>query len=175
MPETSTLPLLGLADELSASEASLGDEVAEELLRHLLDRVVDGIVDVTQGRHTLSRPDPPSPDVPRPSDAVSPSTGPPVGRVSASRMAGVSASRMAGAADRGECSALAARCHRAAALLRGCDDQTLASHIVVCLETTGSALQRLVQDRTDEPPGVARQRLLRTLRAAAAVLDEAAP
>ncbi|HLS44317.1 MAG TPA: hypothetical protein VK045_02675 [Ornithinicoccus sp.] len=167
MPETSTLPLLGLADELSASEAPLGDEVAEGLLRHLLDRVVDGIVDVTQGRHTLSRPDAPSPDVPRPSDAASPSTQPPVGRASASRMTGV--------ADRGECSALAARCHRAAALLRRCDDQTLASHIVVCLETTGSALQRLVQDRSDEPPGVARQRLLRTLRAAAAVLDEAAP
>jgi hypothetical protein len=155
MPRPSTpLPLLGLADELSATEPTIGDPAAEAQLRHLLDRLVDALVDVAQGRTALSRPELPGQEV---------QDLPGTRRASA------------GSPDRAACSALASRCHRAAVLLSRHDDQRLAGHLVACLDILSSGLQRLVQESPTEVPAEARQRLRRALRQAGAVLDDAAP
>lgn len=151
-----SLPLLGLAEELSGVETIVGDPATEDFLRRLLDRVVDAVVDVAQGRSTLSRAHPPPvpPSVPaqeRPaaSDAV----------------------------DRAACSALAARCHHLAARLGRHPDQQLAAPVAACLTTVAGALQRLVQDLHDPRVSApeARQQLRRTLGRAAAMLDALAP
>ncbi|WP_109474240.1 hypothetical protein [Ornithinimicrobium cavernae] len=146
------LHLLGLAEELSSAPVHLGDPAAESLLCHLLDRVLDAVVDVTQGRGTLSRPGlARAPEAPsgRPADL--------------------------GSADLASCSALAAQCHRLAAHLGECRDLPLAREVEVSLRTIGDGLQRLVQDLPATNPSAARQRFLRALRGASARLDAAAP
>lgn len=150
MPGTSTpLPLLGLAEELSALDAPVGDRHLELLVRHLLDRVADALVDLTQGRTDLSRP-----DLPAPSHV-------PTGEQPLDRVA---------------CSAVAARCRRAAGLVAqwgqqvAGDSRPLAERVVTSLQLLADGLQRLVQDVPDEPPAAARQRLQRTVRRAAATL-----
>lgn len=149
----SSLPLLGLAEELSASEAPVGDPVTEERLRSLLDHAVDAIVDVSLGRAELSRPHPPDAGG---SDAPAPAPS---------------------QADLAACSALAARCHRAAALLAEVEDQRLAESVGVCLTVIADGLQRLAQDVRDDrvPQTQSRQQLRRTLRRAATLLGASAP
>lgn len=150
MSGTSTpLPLLGLAEELSTLDAPLGDRSLELQVRHLLDRVADAVVDLTQGRTDLSRP-----DLPAPSAA-------PLGEQPLDRVA---------------CSALAARCRRASGVVTQwahqapVDTQPLADRVATSLDLLTGGLQRLVQDVVDEPPAAARQRLQRTLRRASAAL-----
>lgn len=156
MSGTSTpLPLLGLAEELSTLDARLGDPAVELMVRHLLDRLADAIVDVTQGRTSLSRPDLPLQPGARPSADQVPSGDQVVDRIAAS--------------------ALAARCARAARLVAHWDethgeDQTLAKRVGASLDLLAGGLQRLVQDVPDEVPTMARQRLQRTLRRAVAAL-----
>ncbi|WP_114905418.1 hypothetical protein [Ornithinimicrobium murale] len=146
----SPLVLLGTAEELSAADVHLADPAAETLLRHLLDRLVDSIVDVTQGHERPSR-TPPPPDV----RALGPAD--------------------LAAADRASCSALAALCQRAATQLSSLPDQPLAVRVAHGLRLLSRGLQGLVQDLPHEPTPVVRQRLLRVLRRAVAVLDGAAP
>lgn len=147
---SSPLALLGLADELSAAEAHLGDAVTETQLRHLLDQVVDAIVDVTQGREIPSRfLTPPDPPAPGPSDLM--------------------------AADPAACSALASRCHRAAAHLDSLSGQPLAARAAHCLRQLAGGLQELVQGLPHDPAPVLRQRFLRSLRRATALLEGSAP
>ncbi|USQ75269.1 hypothetical protein [Ornithinimicrobium cryptoxanthini] len=150
MSGTSTpLPLLGLAEELSTLDAPLGDRSLELLVRHLLDRVADAIVDLTQGRTDLSRPDLPAPP------------HVPTGELPLDRVA---------------CSALAARCRRAAGVVAQwgqqapVDTQPLADRVGTSLDLLAAGLQRLVQDVADESPAAARQRLQRTVRRAVAAL-----
>lgn len=147
-----SLPLLGLAEELSAVAVPLQDPNTEISLRPLLNRLVDAIVDVTQGRAVLSCPDLPAPSLP-------PSEPPSAERT----------------VDRAACSALAVSCQRLASLLAPQEGQVLASSVARCLRTLGEGLQRLVQDVPDQPPEVARQRFRRAVRRASAQLDEAAP
>lgn len=151
MSGTSTpLPLLGLAEELSTLEAPLGDRSLELLVRHLLDRQADAIVDLTQGRSTLSRP-----DLPAPPHAVA-------GEQPLDRVA---------------CSAVAARCRRAATTVEHwgqgapVDSRPLADRVVISLDLLAAGLQRLAQDVVDEAPATARQRLQRTVRRAVTALD----
>lgn len=151
MSGTSTpLPLLGLAEELSTLEAPLGDRSLELVVRHLLDREADAIVDLTQGRTDLSRRDLPAPSQAPPGEQP---------------------------LDKVACSAVAARCRRAARLVaqwgRGAPAQTLplADRVVTSLDLLAAGLQRLAQDVVDEPPAAARQRLQRTVRRAVAALD----
>lgn len=148
-----SLPLLGLAEELSASEVPVGDPTTEALVRGLLDRVTDAIVDVTLGRATLTGPTPPAVHV-----AAPPTAG-------------------ADHLDPASCSALAVRCHRAAALLHEQPEVPLAASVAECLTTVADGLQRWTQDVRDArvPRPEARQHLRRTLRRAAAVLDAGAP
>lgn len=157
------LPLLGLAEELSAAEPHLHDPTAEALLRHLLDRIVDTLVDVAQGHD-------------RPTRATSlPDLDDP-------GLADITA------ADAASCSALAGRCHRAAARLEGLGGmdgvdgpeqeglvQPLAVRVAQCLRLLAGGLQELVQDLPREDPPVMRQRFLRALRRAITHLDGAAP
>lgn len=151
MSGTSTpLPLLGLAEELSTLDARLGDPAVELMVRHLLDRLADAIVDVTQGRTSFSRPDLPVPAGALPSGDQVPSGGQTV--------------------DRLACSALAARCARASRVMAHWPDQALAGPVAASLDLLAGGLQRLVQDVPDEAATVARQRLQRTLRRAVAVL-----
>ncbi|MCK0111382.1 hypothetical protein MWU75_04435 [Ornithinimicrobium sp. F0845] len=149
----SSLPLLGLAEELSACEVPVGDPVTEDALRAILDRVVDAVVDVSLGRSTLSRPHPPG-------AGVAPGSTAPTAQL-----------------DPVACSALAARCHRAAALLTEVEDQRLAGVVASCLTTIADGLQRLTQDASDARvhPPAAQQRLRRSLVRAGALLDAAAP
>lgn len=146
----SPLVLLGVAEELSAAEAHLGDPATEARLRHLLDRIVDAVVDVTQGRDAPSR-SAAQQDVPAPAPAD------------------------LGGADAASCSALAARCHRAAAHLDDVGAQPLAARVARCLRHLAGGLQDLVQDLPHEQVPVMRQRFLRSLRRATALLDGAAP
>jgi len=149
----SSLPLLGLAEELSGGGAPVGDPVTQERVRVLLDRVVDAIVDLSLGRVTLTRPVPP-----RPPDADLPVEG-------------------GDHLDPAACSALAARCHRAAALVGAQPDQPLAAAVAACLSALADGLQRLTQDVNDPrvPLPEARQQLRRSLSRAGALLDSATP
>lgn len=156
MPTSDDLLLLGLAEQLSAPEVALGDPADEAALCALLDRCTDALVDVAQGRQTLSRP------------AVGHQGAPTARREPRRRHHG-------GVVDAGSCSALAALCHRGAHLLTLRSDHTLGAHVAECLQTVAESLQRLVQDLPDQGPVVARQRLRRGLRRAAAQLDRAAP
>lgn len=164
MPGTpSLLPLLGLAEELSASETPVGDPVTDEQVRRLLDHVVDAIVDVTLGRAELSRPHPweeGGPGVPAPS--------------AADITADIATHT---ATDVAACSALAARCHRAASILADVEDQRLAESVGACLTVIANGLQRLAQDVRDNrvPQTQTRQQLRRTLRRAATLLGATAP
>lgn len=163
------LPLLGLAEELSAAEAHVHDPAAEALLRHLLDRIVDTLVDVAQGHDRSTR-------TPRPPD-----------------LGGLGPADIR-SADAASCSSLAGSCHRAAALLErvGAPDRSaggdrvdgpeqqsralpLAVRVSQCLRLLAGALQELVQDLPREDAPVMRQRFLRALRRATAHLDGAAP
>lgn len=148
------LRLLGLAEELSAAEAHLHDPAAEALLRHLLDRIVDALVDLTQGHERPTR-IPPSPDLRDlgPADITT--------------------------ADAASCSALAGRCHRAASQVEAGEvldgpEPPLAARVARCLRLLASGLQELVQDLPHEEAPVMRQRFLRSLRRALAHLDGAA-
>ena len=146
----SPLALLGVAEELSAAEAHLGDPASEARLRHLLDRVVDTVVDISQDRDHPCR-SIPLPDLPEaePVDL--------------------------GGADPASCSALASRCHRAAARLDAVDGQPLAATAAHALREVAGGLQDLVQGLPVDPAPVVRQRFLRSLRRATALLDRAAP
>ncbi|USQ78702.1 hypothetical protein NF556_13830 [Ornithinimicrobium faecis] len=150
----SPLALLGVAEELSTAGAHLGDPATEAQLRHLLDRVVDAVVDVTQGRDAPSR-NLPVPDPPPDGALPAPATGP----------------ADLGTADAASCSALASRCHRAAAHLDAVGSQPLAEQVARCLRQLANGLQDLVQDLPHEQPPVMRQRFLRSLRRATALLD----
>lgn len=170
MSTPTALRLLGLAEQLSVLEVSLGDPADDALLRELLDRCADAIVDVAQGRKTLSRPAP-SPMSTTPNGAGETTT--PSGAGEAPRPDSARSSREV--IDAVSCSALAARCHHAAHLLGEHPDQVLARPVAESLRSVADSLQRLVQDLPDQAPSVARQRLLRGLRRGAALLDLAAP
>lgn len=152
-PWPTPLVLLGLAEELSAAQVCLGDATAEALVHHHLDRVLDAVVDITQGRHQFSRvlPAPEVTQVP-PADLSS--------------------------ADPASCSALAARCQELAARLEQAEAaqvSDLAGLVSTSLRHLAAALQDLVQDLPQEAQPVVRQRLLRAVRGATALLAPTAP
>lgn len=153
------LHLLGLAEQLSVLEVSLGDPADEALVSRLLDRCTDAIVDVVAGRQTLSRGAPPRTAAPD----EAPYGAPPIARAESTEV------------DAASCSALATRCHRTAHLLDGRPEQALAGPVADCLRTIADSLQRLVQDLGDQSSTTARQHLRRGLRRAAAQLDSLTP
>lgn len=152
-PVSGSLTLLGLAEALSAEQVCLGDGVAEALVHHLLDRFLDAVVDITQGREQFSRVLPPPEMTPlAPADLS--------------------------AADPGSCSALAARCQHLATRLEHADVvevSELVGPVSTSLRRLAVALQDLVQDLPHEAHPVIRQRLLRSVRGATALLAPAEP
>lgn len=151
------LRLLGLAEQLGAPEVSLGDPRDEALLSRLLDQCTDALVDVVQGRQSLSRPAPAQPEAPPGMEGQRPCTD--------------GGTQIDGAS----CSALAVLCHRAARLLASRPDQSVAAPLADCLRTVADSLQRVVQDLPEQQAPATRQRLRRGLRRAGAQLDRAAP
>lgn len=150
MPSQPTsLALLGLAEELSGAQVSLGDEAAEALVHHHLDRVLDAVVDLSQGREHLSRVLPPPEVTAGPADLAS--------------------------ADLASCSALAAQCQQLAARLDQGGADELARLVSQSLRHLAAALQDVVQGLPHEAQPVVRQRLLRSVRGATAMLAPAAP
>ena len=112
--------LLGLAEELTASEAPVGDPATEQMVIGLLDRLADAIVDVAVGRDSLARPRPPA--------------------------GAATAEPGAAHLDAATCSALAARCHQAAHAVGSSSEAGLAGDVSSSLVALAEGLQRLVQD-----------------------------